>query len=346
MAKRIKTLEKDCFDYRQKYEKCNRALLDMASDRQAQDQYVNKSARQLTQLQKLCRTLQAERNVLVDLLKEHNIERPAMPELPPEPKDIEPPPKQTDKLDIMSRNCDELKRTLAQLQNQMVALEKDKVDEKPVATNKKASKNKKSKSKSESKANVNKSTVSNTDVAVGGGDGASNASTTATKSSDSIDDKPLAELVTKVLAENPPPIEFLEKVLTSEILNDILENAANDDDLTPDTIQADTVSKANGDTEHVSETVESNVDSPANGNTITSNGTTAWLKRDFEWTPFCLIGAIMTEHILSTLSSWQNLCCSYIFIHFILILSHFFFSSFTFVALTLCSYCIIFILLC
>lgn len=58
MAKRIKTLEKDCYDYRVKYEKCNKALLDMASDRQAQDRYIGKSARQLTQLQKLCRTLQ------------------------------------------------------------------------------------------------------------------------------------------------------------------------------------------------------------------------------------------------------------------------------------------------
>lgn len=58
MAKRIKVLEKDCHEWRVKYEKCNRALLDMATDKQAQDQYVGKASRQLSQLQKLCRTLQ------------------------------------------------------------------------------------------------------------------------------------------------------------------------------------------------------------------------------------------------------------------------------------------------
>lgn len=221
MAKRIKTLEKDCYDYRSKYEKCNKALLDMASDRQAQDQYVNKSSRQLSQLQKLCRTLQAERSVLVDLLKTHNIERPAMPELPSEPKDIEPPPKQTDKLDIMSRNCDELKRTLAQLQTQMnsMSLEKDKIEEKSAAqaTVAKKAKNKKPKSKGESKVAGTKAAAAKDQAAV------VNGTSQAIDIADSIDDKPLAELVTRVLSENPPPLDFLEQVLTSEVLADILE---------------------------------------------------------------------------------------------------------------------------
>lgn len=228
MAKRIKTLEKDCFEYRQKYEKCNKTLLNMASDRQAQDQYVGKASRQLSQLQKLCRTLQAERNVLVELLKTHNIERPQMPELPEEPKDIEPPPKPADKLDIMSRNCDDLKRTLAQLQNQMnaMSIDKEKIEEKgtaaqgTAAANKK-SKNKKLKTKTESKVNASK-------MAAAKGQSVSSAASSAigldssAKASDSVDDKPLAELVTKVLAENPPPIEFLEKVLTSDVLANIL----------------------------------------------------------------------------------------------------------------------------
>lgn len=71
-----------------------------------------------------------------------------MPELPPEPI-IEPPPKSADKLDIMSRNCSELKATLAVLQGQMNALTAEKVtQETPVAettTQPKKSKNKKNK---------------------------------------------------------------------------------------------------------------------------------------------------------------------------------------------------------
>lgn len=122
MSKRIKLLEKESYEWRVKYEKCNRSLLNMVADKQAQDQYVQKSARQLAQLQKLCRTLQAERGTLLDLLKANNIERPPMPELPPEPKDIEPAPQPSDKLDAMTRNCNELKATLAQLQGQMNAI--------------------------------------------------------------------------------------------------------------------------------------------------------------------------------------------------------------------------------
>lgn len=125
MSKRTKTLEKEAVEWRSKYEKSNRALLNTISDKQAQDEYVKKSARQLSQLQKLCRTLQAERSVLLDVLKTNNLERPAMPELPPEPKDIEQPPQPSDKLDMMTQNCKELKETLAQLQGQLNAIEKD-----------------------------------------------------------------------------------------------------------------------------------------------------------------------------------------------------------------------------
>lgn len=125
MAKRTKTLEKEAYEWRTKYEKSNRALLNTISDKQAQDEYTKKSARQLAQLQKLCRTLQAERTALLDTLKVNNIDRPVMPELPPEPTDIEPPPKPTDKLDMMTQNCKELKETLAQLQGQLNAIEKD-----------------------------------------------------------------------------------------------------------------------------------------------------------------------------------------------------------------------------
>lgn len=172
MTKRIKSLEKESYEWRSKYEKSTKAMLEMASDKTAQDQYVGKASRQLSQLQKLCRTLQVrfgtiflifnpsdcnvstqvERTSLLDVLKANNIERPPMPELPPEPV-IEPPPKSADKLEIMSRNCSELKATLAALQGQMNALTAEKVaqDAAPEAAETappKKSKNKKNKNKS------------------------------------------------------------------------------------------------------------------------------------------------------------------------------------------------------
>lgn len=225
MAKKIKSLEKDSYEYRIKYEKCNKALLDMATDKQSQDQYVAKTARQISQMQKLCRTLQADRTVLCELLKTNNIERPSLPELPPEPKDIEAPPKTSDKLDIMSRNCDELKRTLAQLQGQMNAVtEKTKADSAaaaaaPVAPANKKNKNKKNKVKSATKAKEPNATVNE-----------QLQSETLNKLSDSIDDQPLAELVTKVLAENPPPLDLLESVLSAEGLAEILMKADEDEE--------------------------------------------------------------------------------------------------------------------
>lgn len=169
MSKRIKSLEKESYEWRVKYEKCNRSLLNMVADKQAQDQYVQKSARQLAQLQKLCRTLQAERGTLLDVLKANNIERPPMPELPPEPKDIEPAPQPSDKLDAMTRNCNELKATLAQLQGQMNAIsleQKEKPKSKAseataAATTTKKPKAKKNKAKSSAaKAEVENKIVS------------------------------------------------------------------------------------------------------------------------------------------------------------------------------------------
>lgn len=154
MSKKIKSLEKEAYEWRSKYEKSNRALLNTISDKQVQDEYTKKVARQLNQLQKLCRTLQAERTALVDVLKVNNIDRPPMPELPPEPVDIEPPPKPTDKLDVMTQNCKELKETLAQLQGQLNAIEK--VDKtKPKNSNSESKKGKIKKNKTKNGKNAN-----------------------------------------------------------------------------------------------------------------------------------------------------------------------------------------------
>lgn len=148
MSKKIKILEKEAYEWRVKYEKSNRALLNTISDKQIHDEYTKKLGRQLAQLQKLCRTLQAERTALLDVLKANNIERPPMPELPPEPVQIEPTPQQPDRLDMMTQNCKELKETLAQLQGQLNAIEKDdKQKGKNPAPENKKNKSKKNKAK-------------------------------------------------------------------------------------------------------------------------------------------------------------------------------------------------------
>lgn len=165
MSKKTKALEKEAYEWRSKYEKSNRALLNTISDKQAQDEYVKKSARQLAQLQKLCRTLQGERTVMLDTLKANNIERPEMPELPPEPTDIQPAPKSMDKLDMMSQNCKELKETLAQLQGQLNAIEKDdKPKEKTEASGNKKAKPKKNKAKNSKNAAEPQSSGTNEEV--------------------------------------------------------------------------------------------------------------------------------------------------------------------------------------
>ncbi|XP_055695474.1 alpha-taxilin [Lutzomyia longipalpis] len=125
MSKKIIKLEKERNEWKMKFEKSNIAVLELASDKQLKDQILNKTTRQLDQLQKLCRLLQADRALLVNILKENNIERPSLPELPPEPEPIEPEPTpQDDKLERMMKNCSEFKQNLAMLQNQLSSITK------------------------------------------------------------------------------------------------------------------------------------------------------------------------------------------------------------------------------
>ncbi|BFF93153.1 alpha-taxilin [Drosophila madeirensis] len=105
------------------------------------DQQSDRLVKQITQLQKLLRALQVERTTLHKSLRENQIEIPLLPQLPPEPEAIKITPVNTDKakMELMSRNCAELKQTLANVQNQMKLLttaeaktafeEKNKADE-------------------------------------------------------------------------------------------------------------------------------------------------------------------------------------------------------------------------
>ncbi|GAB0097370.1 alpha-taxilin [Sergentomyia squamirostris] len=144
MSKKIIKLEKERNEWKLKFEKSNVAVLELASDKQLQDQILNKTTRQLDQLQKLCRFLQADRALLVGVLKDNNIERPPLAELPPEQEPVvgsEPSP-QDDKLERMLRNCSEFKQNLALLQNQLSSITKPSTSQE-TTVKKSKSKNKK-----------------------------------------------------------------------------------------------------------------------------------------------------------------------------------------------------------
>lgn len=127
MSKKIMKLEKETASWRTKAEKANSIAIDLASEKAVRDEHIAKTHKQLWHLQKLCRTLQAERTVLIAALKENKIEIPPMPEVPPE-KEPEIPAivaksQDPDRLDIMTKNCAELKRNLAALQGQLSSIE-------------------------------------------------------------------------------------------------------------------------------------------------------------------------------------------------------------------------------
>jgi hypothetical protein len=69
MSKKICKLEKETSSWKQRWEKSHQALLEMAADKQQRDSELALATRQLAQLQKLCRTLQAERTSLLAQLK-------------------------------------------------------------------------------------------------------------------------------------------------------------------------------------------------------------------------------------------------------------------------------------
>ncbi|KAL7728410.1 hypothetical protein ACLKA6_005171 [Drosophila palustris] len=124
MSKHTKKIEKEALGWRQKYEKANAMVIELATEKQQRDQLSERLQKQVEQLQKLLRALQLERTTLHQTLREQNIEIPPMPQLPPEPTPIKIAPVNSDnaKMELMTRNCAELKQTLANLQNQMKLL--------------------------------------------------------------------------------------------------------------------------------------------------------------------------------------------------------------------------------
>lgn len=148
MTKKTFKMEKEMLQWKIKYEKANGMLLDLISEKQVRDEHITKTAKQLFHLQKLCRTLSAEKKAFYNKLVESNVEVPEVKEIPDElpeaAKLAEEPskPQQPDKLDEMVKNRDDLKKSLAQLQGQLSELTTNVT---PESTNAKKPKSKKSK---------------------------------------------------------------------------------------------------------------------------------------------------------------------------------------------------------
>lgn len=127
MSKKTFRMEKEMLQWKIKYEKSNATLLDLISEKQVRDEHIHKTAKQLFHLQKLCRTLSAEKKAFYAKLVELNVE---IPEVKATVEDEIPAPSSEvvntdkiskDKVDEMLKSRDELKENLKQLQGQLTS---------------------------------------------------------------------------------------------------------------------------------------------------------------------------------------------------------------------------------
>ena len=170
MSKKTLKQERELLMWKAKYEKSNALLLDLVSEKQVRDEHIQKTAKQLFYLQKLCRTLSAEKKAFYNKLVEMNIEIPVVEDASKEivptfiDSDVKKPnEKSPEELDAITKNCDELKKNLAQLQGQLSALA-----EEPIAKvgAKKADKTKSKKNKKAGNKTVE--TIDNAEAQVEG----------------------------------------------------------------------------------------------------------------------------------------------------------------------------------
>ncbi|KAL5273271.1 TXLNB family protein [Megaselia abdita] len=160
MSKNTTKLERECNEWKSKWQKCNISLIELATEKKERDDFSAKCGKQVEQLQKLLRALQHERTALYSTLKENNIANPQIPPLPEEPelmKNTTPPnlDHSKTKMEMMAKNCAELKLSLASLHNEMkqISNKQAKITPAPVEptpaieNKKKKNKNKKNKNK-------------------------------------------------------------------------------------------------------------------------------------------------------------------------------------------------------
>lgn len=148
MSKKTFKMEKEMMQWKVKYEKANSMLLDLISEKQVRDEHITKTAKQLFHLQKLCRTLSAEKKAFYGKLVELNVEIPEVKgieaeEIPIVPEPVQEKPK-NDKLAEMEKTSAELKKNLSALQNQLTEALQTGQDESTVGKKNKSKKSKKS----------------------------------------------------------------------------------------------------------------------------------------------------------------------------------------------------------
>lgn len=193
MSKKTLKQERELLMWKAKFEKSNALLLELVSEKQVRDDHIQKTAKQLFYLQKLCRTLSAEKKAFYNKLVEMNIEIPvvedASKEIVPTFVDTDakkPNEKSPEELDAMTKNCDELKKNLAQLQGQLSALA-----EEPIA---KAAAKKADKTKAKKNKKAGNKTVETIE----------NGETSVEIEVDGNNDKQEADVTVKVIEKNEP----------------------------------------------------------------------------------------------------------------------------------------------
>ncbi|XP_065337809.1 beta-taxilin [Cloeon dipterum] len=72
MSKKIIKLEKETSSWKLRWEKSHNALIDMIADKQQRDEELVLAGKQVSQLQRLCRTLQEERSKHISKLREYD----------------------------------------------------------------------------------------------------------------------------------------------------------------------------------------------------------------------------------------------------------------------------------
>ena len=206
MSKKTLKQERELLMWKAKFEKSNALLLELVSEKQVRDEHIQKTAKQLFYLQKLCRTLSAEKKAFYNKLVEMNIEIPivedASKEIVPtfvDPDAKKPNEKSPEELDAMTKNCDELKKNLAQLQGQLSALAEEPIAK---AAAKKADKTKAKKNKKAGNKTVE--TIENGEVSVEVEDDANN-------------DKQEAEVIVIEKIEQAPAKKVIDDVNQPEL---------------------------------------------------------------------------------------------------------------------------------
>ncbi|KAK2726917.1 alpha-taxilin-like isoform X2 [Artemia franciscana] len=69
MTKKLKSLEKETFEWRKKWEASNQALVKLAAEKESREAELANTLKKTVQLEKLCRVLQTERTDLLNRLK-------------------------------------------------------------------------------------------------------------------------------------------------------------------------------------------------------------------------------------------------------------------------------------